>query len=77
MDTTSNTSIVNGDASSSRAADPNETRRLQDQRLQLFLGDDESPNPMLPRTTTSDEQHKKEMSEKINKTMSKAQKRVT
>ncbi|KAK1596100.1 uncharacterized protein LY79DRAFT_667583 [Colletotrichum navitas] len=74
MDSTSNTSVVNGHASSSRAAYPNEAQRLHDQRLQLFLGDDESPNPMIPRTTTSVKQHKKKMSQKIHKIMSKAQK---
>ncbi|KAK1983162.1 hypothetical protein LZ30DRAFT_780752 [Colletotrichum cereale] len=78
MDSTSNTSIVNGHASSSRAPDPNEAQRLQAQRLQLFLGDDESPHPVQSHMTTSVEEsvskHEKNMSKKMNKIMSKAQK---
>ncbi|KAK2047409.1 hypothetical protein LZ31DRAFT_592313 [Colletotrichum somersetense] len=72
MDSVSNTSIVNGDISS-RATDPNEAQRLQDQRLRSFFEDEESLNP-LPRKTTSVEQHKKNMSKKINKIMFKAKK---
>ncbi|KAK1962341.1 hypothetical protein LY78DRAFT_684120 [Colletotrichum sublineola] len=78
MDSTSNTSIVNGDASSSRAADPNEAQRLQYQRLQDFIKDADSPNLMLPHMTTSIKEstskHKKKMSKKINNIMSMAQK---
>ncbi|KAK2026879.1 hypothetical protein LX32DRAFT_729794 [Colletotrichum zoysiae] len=73
MDLISNTSVVNGDTSSSRAANSTEAQRLQDQRLRSFFEDEESPNP-LPRTTTSVKQHKKNMSKKINDIMSKAKK---
>ncbi|KAK2001871.1 hypothetical protein LX36DRAFT_746664 [Colletotrichum falcatum] len=78
MDSASNTSIVNGDASSSRAADHNEAQRLQNERLQFFIGDDESPSPMLPHMTKSVKKsvkkHKKKMSEEINKITSKGKK---
>ncbi|KAK2054071.1 hypothetical protein LY76DRAFT_523257 [Colletotrichum caudatum] len=73
MDSTSNTSVVNGDTSS-RAADPSEAQRLQDQRLRSFFEDEESPNPLLHRETTSVEQREKNMSKKINNIMSKAKK---
>ncbi|WQF81621.1 hypothetical protein CDEST_06635 [Colletotrichum destructivum] len=77
MASTSNVSVINGDSSSGCTADPNEARRLQDERLQLFIVDDETPNPMMPHMTTSSQKsiakHKKKTAKKINEIMSKVQ----
>ncbi|KAJ0169075.1 hypothetical protein CTA2_1 [Colletotrichum tanaceti] len=65
------------DPASGRTADPNEARRLQYERLQLFAGDDEAPNTMMPHMTTSFKKsvakHKKNMAKKVNEIMSKVQ----
>ncbi|KAK6226101.1 hypothetical protein QIS74_02148 [Colletotrichum tabaci] len=77
MTSTSNMSVINGDPSSGRTADSNETRRVQDERLQRFVGDDETPNLMIPYMTTSSKKsvakHKKKTAKKINEIMSKVQ----
>ncbi|GKT49969.1 uncharacterized protein ColSpa_10150 [Colletotrichum spaethianum] len=78
MDSASNISIVNGDVPSRRTADPNEAQRLQDERLQYFIGNDELPNSVLPHMTTSSKKsitkHKNKMSRKINEIIPKVQK---